>query len=122
MEVGVARTLSYLQCIHLIQDQLNQMPHGGIIKWCEEHGLTYNTVLSLKTNRLSFFAPNLVADVLRALGYEVWVTKSISKRKDKINEKKDKEARKKETLYIVKKLPESDSNKEQTSASGPSGH
>lgn len=122
MEVGVARTLSYLQCIHLIQDQLNGMPHGGIIKWCEEHGLTYNTVLSLKTNRLSFFAPNLVADVLRALGYEVWVTKSLSKGKENIKEKKDKEARKKETLYIVKKLAEPASDKESTSESGPAGN
>jgi hypothetical protein len=107
---NVPRTLSYLQCIHLIQRELGEMPHGSLIIWCAAHHLTYKTVIGVKSNKLNFFAPRLIGSILEALGYEVYQITKITRQGKATGEKskgQTKEDKKKETFYVVKKPDQS---------------
>ena len=66
--------------------------------------MTYNTVLGIKTNRIKFFCPKLVADVLRELDRSLAISNLQEKedRRKETDKEKIKENRKKETVAIVR--------------------
>jgi hypothetical protein len=67
----MVKIFDYEQCLAYVRDKLAEFPKGDLFRWCQQHRLTYQTVVALKNNALKNRVPYLLSLILQALRYKV---------------------------------------------------